>query len=164
MGVTRSDGFMLKDMGLEDLPGVLGVEAASFALPWTAAMFLQELESAQVWARVALGGTEGRVAGFIVCRLYGDLWHVMDVAVEPHLRGRGLGGLLLDDFLAAALPSGADLTLEVRPSNAAALALYRRRGFQVVGIRPHYYSDSGEDALVMTRPGLEAPASDGSGA
>lgn len=161
--MTASGGFVLKDMDREDLPGVLNVEAACFALPWTPAMFLQELESAHVWARVVLEGT-GRVVAFIVCRLYGDLWHLMDVAVELHLRGRGLGGLLLDDFLAAALPRGADLTLEVRPSNAAALALYKKRGFQVIGIRPRYYSDSGEDALVMTRLGRETPPSDGGGA
>jgi [ribosomal protein S18]-alanine N-acetyltransferase len=161
VGVTSSGGFALKDMGREDLPGVRRVEAASFAVPWTLAMFLQELDGADVWARVALESTEGRVVGFIVCRLYGDLWHVMDLAVEPHLRGGGLGGLILDDFLAVALPGGVDLTLEVRPSNAAALALYRRRGFQVMGIRPRYYSDSGEDALVMTRIGLEQPPLDG---
>ena len=163
MGLTSSVGVVLRDMGREDLPGVLDVEAASFALPWTSAMFLQELESAHVWARVALGETEGRVVAFMVCRLYGDLWHLMDVAVEPHLRGRGLGGLLLDDFLAVALPGSADLTLEVRPSNAAALALYRRRGFQVMGIRPRYYSDIGEDALVMTRLGGGVPSSEGVG-
>ena len=161
MGVTSPSGFVLKNMSREDLPGVLSVEAASFALAWTPAMFLQELESAHVWARVALEGTEGRVVAFMICRLYGDLWHVMDLAVEPALRGRGLGGLLLDDFLAAALPGGADLTLEVRPSNAAALALYQKRGFQIMGIRPRYYSDSGGDALVMTRLGSKAPPCDG---
>jgi ribosomal-protein-alanine N-acetyltransferase len=161
MGVTSSGGLVLKNMGREDLPGVLGVEAASFALPWTPAMFSQELDSSHGWARVAQEGTGGRVVAFIVCRLYGDLWHIMDLAVEPHLRGKGLGGLLLDDFLAAALPGGADLTLEVRPSNAAAMALYRRRGFQVMGIRPRYYSDSGEDALVMTRLGSQEPPCDG---
>jgi [ribosomal protein S18]-alanine N-acetyltransferase len=147
----RAD-VLLREMRPADLPGVLLVEAASFVSPWTAAMFADELAGAGSWAQVA-GDADGRVVGFLVCRLYGDLWHVMDLAVEPGRRGCGVGARLLDAFLeAATVASEADFTLEVRPSNAAALALYQSRGFQMVGLRHHYYADTGEDAVIMIRP------------
>lgn len=73
-----------------------------------------------------------------------------NIAIAPEWRGRGLGNALMADLIRAAMQRGATaMTLEVRPSNAPALALYARYGFQAAGRRPHYYSDNGEDAIIM---------------
>ena len=80
-----------------------------------------------------------------------DEAHISTLAVEPRCRRRGIGELLLVGLIDWACEVGAAfMTLEVRPSNPAAQSLYRKYGFQVVGLRKGYYSDNGEDALIMT--------------
>lgn len=140
----------IRRMKAADLPAVIAVERASFALPWTARMLEEELQRPLAHSVVAVDEQNG-VVGFLMGRRYPDAWHVLDLAVEPHWRRRGIGGRLLDDFLAAAQVAGADVVLEVRRSNFAALALYRSRGFIVTAVRRGYYTDTGEDALVLVR-------------
>jgi ribosomal-protein-alanine N-acetyltransferase len=94
---------------------------------------------------------EGLV-GYLLCRLYGDMWHVMNLAVAPGQRRRGTGRLLMQRFLGLADATRSVSTLEVRPSNRSAVRLYAGLGFEFVGRRRGYYTDTGEDALVMTRP------------
>lgn len=96
---------------------------------------------------------------------YGGFWlmageaHISTIAVRPEWRRRGIGELLLVAMLEWAVELGADLaTLEVRVSNVAAQGLYRKYGFAKVGLRPHYYSDRGEDALIMTTKHLTSAA------
>jgi ribosomal-protein-alanine N-acetyltransferase len=87
-----------------------------------------------------------------------DEAHVTTFAVLPAYRRRGLGGRLLSALIELAADLGASVvTLEVRLSNVAARRLYQRFGFRPVGVRPHYYSDNGEDALIMTTEPLDAP-------
>lgn len=150
--LSARPGFSTRVMRDNDLAEVLAIERASFGVPWSLRMFLSELHHALSWCRVLIDDEE-RVAGYLVCRFHGDLWHVMDVAIREDLRGRGLGATLLDEFLELSAGSQADYTLEVRPSNAVALALYRSRGFEIVGRRPGYYHDNREDALIMVRTG-----------
>jgi len=107
---------------------------------------------------------------FVVFRLnsmvvgYGGFWlvvdeaHITNIAVHPHYRRQGYGTMILRHLLEAAASRHAIMaTLEVRESNAVALNLYRKFGFRPVAIRKHYYSDSGEDAIVMLKDGLHAP-------
>ena len=96
---------------------------------------------------------------------YGGFWlmageaHISTIAVRPEWRRRGIGELLLVAMLELAVELGGDLaTLEVRVSNVAAQSLYRKYGFAKVGLRPHYYSDRGEDALIMTTKHLTSAA------
>jgi ribosomal-protein-alanine N-acetyltransferase len=96
---------------------------------------------------------------------YGGFWlmageaHISTIAVRPEWRRRGIGELLLVAMLDRAVELGGDLaTLEVRVSNVAAQSLYQRYGFAKVGLRPHYYSDRGEDALIMTTKHLTSAA------
>ncbi|MCZ7662234.1 MAG: ribosomal protein S18-alanine N-acetyltransferase [Thermoleophilia bacterium] len=140
--------IVVREMTRTDLDQVLEIEGASFGVPWTRGMFEAELGYTPGWTRVALD-ERGVVLGFLVCRFYGDLWHVMDLAVRPQHRRRGVGGRLLDEFLAAVSGTHADVLLEVRPSNVEARALYESRGFQEVGRRRAYYPDNSEDALIM---------------
>jgi ribosomal-protein-alanine N-acetyltransferase len=90
------------------------------------------------------------LAGYVICARYADVWHVMNVAVDPPLRRQGVASALLEAMIEAA---GAEepFTLEVRPSNTGAIALYERFGFRAAGTRPRYYHDTGEDALIMWR-------------
>ena len=144
-----------------DVPAVIAVERQSFSLPWTREMFEDELKEITSWREVAQ--TErGEVAGFLIGRVYPDAWHLMDVAVAPWARRRCVAERLLRGFVRAADDAGRPVFLEVRPGNAEALALYKKWGFSTVGSRKHYYSDTGEDALVMTRPvGTAEPADAG---
>ena len=91
----------------------------------------------------------GRPVGYAVFTRYADSWHLMTVAVDPDSRRRGVARTLIEAGLEAIGPG--PVTLEVRPSNSAAIALYETFGFVEWGTRPGYYPDDGEDALIMWR-------------
>lgn len=141
-------GSGLRPMSVADLPNVVAIEEASFGDPWSEGMLREELSQAQSWHVVATTG-DGVLAGYLIGRTYEGEWHLLDLAVAHGVRGCGYGGLLLDDFLDAADAAACRVVLEVRPGNAEALHLYLERGFETIGVRPHYYSDTAEDALVM---------------
>ena len=144
-------------MTAADLRAVVAIEAVSFPDPWSEGMLDEELHQDMSWHRVTVS-SRADVSGYLIGRTYPQEWHLLDLAVEPSRRGQGLGGALLDEFLAAADRAGASVILEVRPGNAAAIALYAGRGFDIVGVRPHYYVDDWEDALVMEYcPGAARP-------
>jgi len=143
--------LVIRDMETGDLPSVIAIENASFESPWSLEMLAGEVGQRLGWSRVAVEPGIG-VVGFIIGRRYPDVWHVMDLAVAPRRRRRGVGGSLLADFLEAADLAGMEVVLEVRQENREATALYEVWGFEVMGVRRGYYTDSGEDALVMSRP------------
>jgi ribosomal-protein-alanine N-acetyltransferase len=129
-----------------DLPAVLSIERRAFTTPWSLAMFVLELSKP---SGICLAATTGEgLIGYLVCSRYADVWHLMNVAVEPRRRREGIAttliGQLFDD-------AGADsrYTLEVRTSNDAAIQMYQRFGFRPSGHRRRYYHDNGEDALIM---------------
>jgi ribosomal-protein-alanine N-acetyltransferase len=94
--------------------------------------------------------TEHELVGYLVCSRYDTVWHVMNVAVDPGRRRRGIGTALIGALLEGVGPEG-QVTLEVRRSNADAQRLYERFGFRSAGLRPRYYADNGEDAVIMWR-------------
>ena len=145
-------------MQLEDIPAVHAIESASFPTPWPPYAFRGELESNRM-AHYLVVRAGARVVAYAGLWLMVDEAHVTTFAVLPAYRRRGIGGRLLSDLLELAAALGASVaTLEVRISNAAARQLYQRFGFRPVGVRPRYYSDNGEDALIMTTEALDAPA------
>lgn len=142
----------------DDLPAVYAIERASFTAPWPPHAYRSELES-------------NRLAHYLVARAgdtvtaYGGMWlmvdeaHITTFAVHPAWRRQRIGERLLLAFLDLAIDRGArEATLEVRLSNLAARKLYEKYGFSPVGLRPHYYSDDHEDALIMTTSPLDEPA------
>ncbi|MGH7856457.1 MAG: ribosomal protein S18-alanine N-acetyltransferase [Candidatus Binatia bacterium] len=150
-------------MRREDLASVLEIERLSFAQPWSAEFFLQELRLP--FSRVLLArapGRDRRLVGY-VCRWItaGEL-HILNVAVHPEWRRRSIGRRLVEHVIAEARQAKAErATLEVRQHNLPALALYERLGFREVGLRRNYYG-AGEDALIMEhRLGPPAPPGDG---
>ena len=137
-----------------DLPQVIAIERQCFPTPWSLAMFVLELSKP---AGVCLAlESNGGLTGYLVCSRYGDVWHLMNVSVEPTRRREGHASALLGE-LVGRLGEGSLLTLEVRPSNPGAVSLYERFGFLAAGTRRAYYHDNGEDAIIMWRtPGTLA--------
>jgi ribosomal-protein-alanine N-acetyltransferase len=142
--------IVIEPMRLDDLAAVHAIELASFSAPWPPHAYRSELES-------------NRLAHYLVARAgdavaaYGGMWlmvdeaHITTFAVHPTWRRQRIGERLLLAFLDLATERGAhEATLEVRLSNLAARKLYEKYGFRPVGLRPRYYSDDHEDALIMT--------------
>ena len=146
-------GDLLKEiticpMSEADLDQVLAIEQRSFPSHWSRQHFLDELSSTHSFPLSAFDAA-GRLVGFICPMLVLDEGHILDVAVDPAFRGHGLGRLLVERVLADCRAGGASfVSLEVRPSNEAAIALYRVMGFTECGRRKRYYQD-GEDAVLM---------------
>jgi ribosomal-protein-alanine N-acetyltransferase len=135
-----------------DLEGVMAIERLSFPTPWQRQAFSEEL--ARPWARLELlrRAATGDVVAFCNYWLVADELHILNVAVHPDERRRGHAARLLEHILSEAKRNKVRVaSLEVRMSNQAARALYRKFDFREVGTRPKYYADNGEDALLMDR-------------
>ena len=144
-------------MRLDDVPAVHRIEQLSFTTPWPAHAFEQELRGNRL-ARYVVARAGDAVVGFAGVWLMVDDAHVTTFGVHPDWRRQGIGRQLLLNLVELSLALGARrMTLEVRVGNTAAQALYRAFGFEIAGRRPRYYSDDGEDALVMTTPDLDDP-------
>ena len=145
----RERQVALWPMTVEDLPRVLAIERMSFTSPWTEANFRHEIEDNPLaWNLVARA--DGRMVAFACAYVVADELMINDFAVDGSLRRGGLGRALLRHLLDGARVRGCRrATLEVRPSNAPARALYEAFGFALVGRRRGYYADTGEDALLL---------------
>ena len=138
----------VRRLSYADLPHVVAIERRAFPAPWSLAMFVLELSKPQ---GVCLAATDGEeLAGYVVCSRFEDVWHLMNIAVHPERRRTGIATQLIEALLER-LGADAPITLEVRPSNVGAIALYERHAFRTAGRRPRYYQDNGEDALIMWR-------------
>lgn len=138
----------LRRMRRSDVDGVMAIERESHHVPWSRKMVDDELLRERGINLVAL--LDDELLGYILVALQVDVWHVLNVTVHPLHRGRRIGEALVRGALrlGANVPN-AGVTLEVRASNDRAIRLYERLGFETHGRRPHYYSDNGEDALIM---------------
>jgi ribosomal-protein-alanine N-acetyltransferase len=132
-----------------DLDEVLAIEQASFRTPWKRAHFEAELTGRYSFPFVA--ESDGRVVGYVCLMSLFEEAQILDIAVSPEQRGRGVGGRLMDYAERIAREKQADvLALEVRASSADAIGLYLRSGFSRVGVRSAYYGGS-EDAILMEK-------------
>jgi ribosomal-protein-alanine N-acetyltransferase len=139
----------IRRLGYADLSQVIAIERRAFPTPWSLAMFVLELSKPSGICLAALH--EGRIVGYLICSRYDTVWHVMNIAVEPALRRRGIAIALLNRLFEQADRPGEQYTLEVRTSNFPAIALYERFGFRHAGVRRGYYHDNQEDAEIMWR-------------
>lgn len=144
-------GLTIRPLAATDIDRVCQIEEAVFSMPWSRESFEGELEDdGTAFSWVAEQG--GELVAYFVAWLIEDELHIGNIAVAPSSRRRGIAGRLLTYCLARAVERGVSLaTLEVRVSNASAIALYEGHGFQPVAVRRGYYSDNGEDAIVMLR-------------
>ena len=149
---TRGDPrsrLTVRSMRRADLDGgVMAIERESYPVPWSRRMMEGEL--------VRIGGIclvavhEDQIVGYILVALQVDVWHILNVTVHPLHRGRRIGDALVRSAMAVGdRREHAGFTLEVRVSNDRAIRLYERLKFVSHGVRPRYYSDNGEDALIM---------------
>ena len=146
----------IQPLTYSDLPQVISIERRAFPTPWSLAMFVLELSKP---SGICLAATlRGRLVGYVICSRYDTVWHLMNVAVDDRLRRQGIATALLGRLFEEADQPGEQYTLEVRPSNGAAIALYETFGFKRAGLRKGYYHDNKEDALIMWRTaGAENP-------
>jgi ribosomal-protein-alanine N-acetyltransferase len=142
-------------MTMADLPIVIELDELSFSQPWPSDAFAMELFNPN--ARCLVVEVEARVVASIVLWLVLDETHIATIAVHPDFRRQGIGKALLKASMDAAYAEGARLYhLEVRAGNAAAQKMYADFGYEIVGRRPKYYQDNGEDALLLTLDLTEA--------
>jgi len=142
-----ASGGRVRRLVYGDLPAVLAIERRSFQTPWSLAMFVLEL-SKPSGICLGIADERGSLIGYLICSRYADVWHLMNVAVTPERRREGIATELMTRLFETA-GSEARVTLEVRTSNSAAIAMYNRFGFRPAGHRRRYYHDNGEDALIM---------------
>jgi len=148
--VSPPDGPLdIRRLTYADLPELIAIERRAFPTPWSLAMFVLELSKPASVCLAALRGD--RMVGFLICSRYDTVWHIMNVAVDPDRRRERIATALLDDLLRRIDGRDARFTLEVRASNAGAIALYERFGFVAAGRRKRYYQDNNEDAVIMWR-------------
>lgn len=140
--------LILSEMTKDDIDGIIEVENQCFVTPWSKHSFEMELENKAALYIVA------RMDGIVVG--YGGVWliidegHVTNIAVRESYRGMNIGSAILDRLIDICKQRNlTSMTLEVRVSNIAAKKLYTNYGFEEVGIRPNYYSDTNEDAAIM---------------
>ncbi len=142
--------FELRRLDLHHLAQVEDIEHRSYPTPWSRSMFASEISKP---SSICLGAFDGeRLVGYVIVSRYVDAWHVMNIAVDPDERRRGIASHLLQAlFELTADNQQRGYTLEVRVTNAGAIDLYERLGFRRRGIRRGYYTDNREDALIMWR-------------
>jgi [ribosomal protein S18]-alanine N-acetyltransferase len=142
--------IQIRALDLVDLSQIEAIEQRAYPTPWSRSMFASELAKP---TSVCLGAFEGEeLVGYVINSRYVDAWHVMNVAVHPDHRRRGIASQLLERlFDLTRDDERRGYTLEVRVSNDDAIALYEKLGFEPRGIRRGYYTDNREDALIMWR-------------
>jgi [ribosomal protein S18]-alanine N-acetyltransferase len=144
---AAAGGLTIRRLSYSDLPAVIAIERRSFSTPWSLAMFVLELSKP---SGICLAVTEEeRLVAYLVCSRYDDLWHLMNVAVDPARRREGIATQLIDELFGRTRRGR--VTLEVRVSNLSAIRMYERFGFKSAGVRRRYYHDNDEDALIMWR-------------
>jgi ribosomal-protein-alanine N-acetyltransferase len=130
----------------------MAIEEVSFPSPWSRTLFAEEIGRRFSDAIVIVEEPGNSVAGYAVCWTVGEESHLLNIAVRPDVRKQGAGRSLLKECLRrSALAGGRRIILEVRPSNDPAIRMYLHEGFRFAGIRKGYYTDTGEDALVLSR-------------
>jgi ribosomal-protein-alanine N-acetyltransferase len=144
------NGLRFRRLEIRDLAAIETIERRSYPTPWSRSMFAGEISKPSSICLGAFDSESHELLGYLIISRYVDAWHVMNVAVEPEHRRRGIATALLDRLFELTVEDGRrGYTLEVRVSNTQAIALYERLGFQARGIRRGYYTDNREDALIM---------------
>lgn len=143
--------IILREMSLEDIDQVLDIERETFPIPWSKSAFEKEIAENQL-AVYLVAELDSKIAG------YGGFWKIMDeahvtnIAVKNEYRGKGVGDAIVMGIVGYCDMFGIPyITLEVRASNTVAQNLYKKHGFKSGGIRPKYYTNNNEDALIMWR-------------
>jgi len=149
--IRGQDRYFIRRMKEEDVPTVRAIETMSFSNPWSEDTFRGEIQNTPVsFPLVVVRRPGDEVVGYVVYWQIRDDVQVNNIAVHPACRGLGLGEAVMRFAIAKVRAAGAEfITLEVRQSNTAAVTLYKKLGFEILGTRKNYYSRPDEDACVM---------------
>jgi [ribosomal protein S18]-alanine N-acetyltransferase len=149
-----------RKLKLRDLNAIEEIERTSYPTPWSRSMFASELAKPSSICLGAIESESDELVGYLIISRYVDAWHVMNIAVAPEYRRRGIARNLMERLFEVTARDGRrGYTLEVRVSNEAAIRLYEELGFKTRGIRRGYYTDNREDALIMWKDPVREPAS-----
>ncbi len=142
------DRSRIRPVSLADVPAIAELEQLCFSDPWTAAGIRETIQYET--ARTFVAQESGLIVGYVMARISGSEGEILDLAVRPEWRRRGIARRLLEALWGVLQSDGVrEIYLEVRESNRAAIELYRAHGFRPVGLRPRYYRNPPEDALVL---------------
>lgn len=149
--IRGEDRFFIRRMREEDLPAVRAIEVLSFSNPWSDNTFRGEIQNTSISFPMVVVRRPGEdVVGYVIYWQIRDDVQINNVAVHPDCRGLGLGEAMMRYVIDKSREAAATfMTLEVRQSNTAALTLYKRLGFEIMGTRKNYYTKPDEDACVM---------------
>jgi ribosomal-protein-alanine N-acetyltransferase len=143
--------YQIRPAAEADISALAAIERECFSDPWTSTGLRQTIQYETARAFVAEFG--GAAVGYVMARISGEEAEILNLAVLPSCRRRGIARCLLEEALAAVATAGVrEAYLEVRQSNAEAISLYQAFGFRPVGVRPDYYRNPLEDALVLRAP------------
>jgi len=144
----RLKRFTIRELRESDLPSVVKIERLSFSTPWSETLFFNEIHMQRSIPKVAV--IDERIAGYICANHVADEGHILNLAVHPDFRGKGIAKILVKNILEELKANACRfLYLEVRASNNAARKLYEDFGFSVVWTRKLYYTEPKEDAVIM---------------
>ena len=139
---------VVRPMHFTDLEAVTALEARTFTLPWSLAVFSGQLARESGICLVC--DDDGRIVAYLIADMFVDVWHLMNLCVDAQSRRQHIASRLLEGYFAITERQGhRGHTLEVRVSNTSGIELYRSFGFVATGVRPGYYSDDREDAAIM---------------
>lgn len=146
---NRSDRIRIRHMRVDDVERVVEIERQAFAMAWTADMFMREIAASEE-SLTLVASQDDEIFGYAILWPVGPRLHLANVAVAREFRRRKVGWRLIRQVFAEARERECRrISLETRTSNHAAIDLFRKVGFRTVAISHGYYSDNGEDALVM---------------
>ena len=142
--------MIIREMKMGDVPKIAELEAICFSDPWSEKSIASEIDNRLSYWLVA--EEDGIIAGYVGSQSVLDSADMMNIAVSPDFRRKGIGQLLVEQLISALQKRKIHfLLLEVRVSNAPAIALYNKLGFRQVGRRPKYYHNPREDALILRK-------------
>jgi [ribosomal protein S18]-alanine N-acetyltransferase len=144
----RQEERVIRPMQFTDLEAVAAIEKRTFPMPWSLAVFSGQL--ARETALCFVCEVDGAIVAYLIADMFVDVWHLMNLAVDTPFRRRHIASDLMGAYFAVTERHGhRGHTLEVRVSNTTAIELYRSFGFVSTGVRPRYYTDDNEDAVIM---------------
>lgn len=149
---------LIRRMRVDDIEHVSRLERRCYTLPWSSSAYVTEIGNPSAYYTVA-AETDGTIIGYAGMWVVADELHITTIAVDPTHRGRRIGERLLLDLIEEGIARGAkNATLEVRERNSVAHNLYLKYGFEDVAVRKNYYSDNGENAVIMWANDISLPA------
>ncbi|MEY4718596.1 MAG: ribosomal-protein-alanine N-acetyltransferase [Pseudomonadota bacterium] len=148
--VESCDLLRLRKMDHADLPSVLAIESLNYEFPWSEGIF-KDCFRAMNYVNWVCESPDERIVGYCILSVVVGEAHIMNISVDPDFQGQGVGRKLLEHLIDYTRPRAEKVFLEVRPSNPRAITLYRKLGFNEIGIRKNYYpaKEGREDAIMF---------------